>query len=182
MRAFIGIGMQTEIIEKIYEFQSMLRKYTIEGRWTNKENFHITLKFLGEIQPEIVPQIEEAVKKATKGIKPFYLCFSEVGFFKGNKNIRVLWLGTEESELLNVLHANIEDELYKIGFPKEERKFTSHITIARDIKLKIGIEEANKLFSQIEKKDIPVKEISLYESAVIEGKRKYIPVFTVPLK
>lgn len=81
MRAFIGIGMQTEIIEKIYEFQSMLREYTIEGKWTNKENFHITLKFLGEIQPEFVSQIEETVKKATKGIKPFYLRFSEVGFF-----------------------------------------------------------------------------------------------------
>ncbi|EGD52398.1 2'-5' RNA ligase [Thermoanaerobacter ethanolicus JW 200] len=182
MRAFIGIDIGEKAIEQIVRFQETLKNYTVKGRWTYKDNFHITLKFLGEIEVEAISKIEEAAKVAVKGISPFYIRLSEVGFFKGDKEMRVLWIGTEESEFLNKLHHNIDKELYKIGFAKDERKFTSHITIARDIRLSIDIEEVNNLFEKQEKEAILVDTIFLYESVIQENRRKYIPIFSVPLK
>lgn len=73
--------------------------------------------------------------------------------------MRVLWVGTEENSFLNKLHDNIDEELYKIGFEKDKRKFTSHITIARDIRLSIDIEEVNSLFEKQEKGAILVDTV-----------------------
>ncbi|EIW01026.1 RNA 2',3'-cyclic phosphodiesterase [Thermoanaerobacter siderophilus] len=182
MRTFIGIDLDEKSIGKLSSFQEELKNYTIKGRWTHKDNFHITLKFLGEIETESVMKIKDSLEVAVKDISPFYIKFDKVGFFKGNGDMRVLWVGTEENSFLNKLHHNIDKELYKIGFAKDERKFTSHITIARDIRLNIGIEEVNNLFEKQEKEAILVDTIFLYESVIQENRRKYIPIFSVPLK
>ncbi|MBT1279694.1 RNA 2',3'-cyclic phosphodiesterase [Thermoanaerobacter sp. CM-CNRG TB177] len=182
MRTFIGIELGEKATDELSRFQEVLKNYTIKGRWTHKDNFHITLKFLGEVEAESITEIEDAVKVAAKSINPFYIKFDKVGFFKGNKDMRVLWVGTEENPFLNKLHDNIDEELHKIGFKKDERKFTSHITIARDIRLNIGIEEVNNLFEKQKKNDILVDTVFLYESVIQENRRKYIPIFSVPLR
>lgn len=58
-------------------FQEILKNYTVKGRWTYKDNFHITLKFLGEIEIEAISKIEEAAKVAVKGIIPFTYDFQK---------------------------------------------------------------------------------------------------------
>ncbi|MEQ6360665.1 RNA 2',3'-cyclic phosphodiesterase, partial [Thermoanaerobacter thermohydrosulfuricus] len=67
MRAFVGIDIGEKTIEQIVRFQETLKNYTVKGRWTYKDNFHITLKFLGEIEVEAISKIEDAVKVAVKG-------------------------------------------------------------------------------------------------------------------
>jgi len=90
---------------------------------------HLTLKFLGKTDKK--DQIIEVLNKIPK-IKPFDLNFNGLGKFGRGADIRVVWVGIKPSENLKILFDKIESHLEPIGFPREERKFSPHITLARN--------------------------------------------------
>ncbi len=130
MRLFIAI----EIPENIKQFLSELvsLKAPVEGvNIVPKENFHITLKFLGEVQEEIVSQIKTSLLKVAKQIVPFNLKITYPGVFPNSSKARVIWIGTDTNQELKKLVSKIEESMAQYGFKKEEKEFTSHITLAR---------------------------------------------------
>jgi RNA 2',3'-cyclic 3'-phosphodiesterase len=134
MRAFIGIDLDKELKEEIVKLQYNLRKYSTSGRWTNEENFHLTLKFLGDINGAQQEQISEGMIKICNNIKPLNLSIERLGIFEGDSSIRVLWLGLGgDISALRLLQSNIENEISKIGFEKEKRAFKPHITIGQNL-------------------------------------------------
>lgn len=181
MRAFIAVKISDDTKSEVCKFQVSLKNYAIKGRWTHKDNFHITLKFLGEIDIDDVSKIKNSIKSAVRGINPFIVRLNRIGYFKGNDELRVLWIGMEYNDNLVKLHHNIDEELSKVGFKREDRTFKPHITIARDISMIINIEEINKLF-QIKYDSFLIDEIFLMESKIEDNKRKYIPLFSIPLQ
>lgn len=181
MRAFVAVKLSEEVINEICKLQASLKKYAIKGRWTHKENFHITLKFLGEIDVVDISEIKNSIRTAVRGFRSFDVRLNEIGYFKGNDEFKVLWIGTEYNKNLEQLHYSIDEELSKAGFKREDRAFKSHITIARDISMIISIEEINKLF-QIKPDSFVIDEIFLMESKIEDNKRKYIPLFSIPLQ
>lgn len=89
------------------------------------------MKFLGEIDPAKTDKISTALEEASKGIPPFDVRVSGVGGFPSLKNPRVLWVGIGENETLKRLAANIEERLSSLGFEREDRPFTPHLTLCR---------------------------------------------------
>ena len=126
VRVFIALELPREIREKIAQTGTSLKG---AGRImpAAENNMHITLKFLGEVPENKIPVIEEALKKV-KGA-PFTLSAKRVSAF--GRPPRVIKAEVSDSGATAALAAQIEDLLAARGFPREEKKFSPHITIAR---------------------------------------------------
>lgn len=151
MRLFLAL----EIPDRIKNFLSKLieKKYTIDGiSFVQRENFHITLKFLGEVDENLIPAISEKLSLVSKEFYPFSLKISNPGVFPDKSKPRVIWIGTENKDNVKRLVFNIEDSLEKLGFKKEQREFKAHITLARIKNTKNGayiFEKIQKNFREL---------------------------------
>lgn len=130
MRLFLAI----EIPLNIREFLASLidLKPAIDGvNIVSKQNLHITLKFLGEVEEKLIPKIKEILHVLTRDFYPFKLKITRPGVFPDRDKPRVIWIGTENKEVLKSLTKRIDESLSVIGFQKETREFKAHITLAR---------------------------------------------------
>lgn len=107
---------------------SLLRGGVPGARWIDRENFHITLRFIGDVDHRTADEIVEALDRVRK--PQFTLTLSGTGFF-GNKKPHSIWAGVQPSPELAALQADLERVCQRIGLPPEPRKFTPHVTLAR---------------------------------------------------
>ncbi len=182
MRAFVGINFDALVINGIKEVQSVVRQNSLKGRFKYAGNFHITLKFLGEILRENILAINEVLESSASNSKAFDLKIDKLGFFKGRGSIHALWLGLGgDLNSLRGLYNLIENGLAGKDFKRDEKSYTPHITIAQDLILNKDFGELQKIIDLSIIPSISVKEISLIKSEQIDGKRIYTPVSTFHL-
>lgn len=163
MRAFIAIELPKDLKNKLHSFQNELKKQDIlEGNWTKE--YHLTLKFLGDINEDKLKEIEKVLADISSRTKKFSLEFKGLSGFPSTDYVRVLWLGvgTGDEEAL-VLHEEIDDKLSSIGFGKEKR-YENHITLCRVKKVsdKTKLKEIFKNKNEFGK--FEVSEIKLIKS------------------
>ena len=132
MRLFIALNIPEEIREKFALLTKRLKYKSKKISWVREENFHITIKFLGEAKEEKLPGISEAASFCVKSVSPFKVLFSGLGAFPDTENPRIIWAGVKDgsAELISIAAA-IEDSMEKLGFAKEKRPFSSHLTLGR---------------------------------------------------
>ncbi|KGP74786.1 2'-5' RNA ligase [Desulfosporosinus sp. Tol-M] len=175
MRLFIGVDLPAEIKQTLLKFQSELRDRGVKGSWKSMNNFHITLEFLGELEPDKLSVLSETLTKAAGNSRPFGLIIGGMGAFPSLKRPHTLWTAVSGSLTeLNRLRDKLHHELKTKGFELDERQFKPHITLASRPKLdKID-------FSVVRNKalgEYMVAELVLFESRIISGKRVYIDLF-----
>lgn len=159
-RAFISIELPREIKKEILEIQKKIEQMEIiRGKFVEKENLHLTLKFLGEIDEKTIEEVKKKLSKLT--FDDFDCVLGELGVFNENF-IKIVWVSLEGPVLFK-LQKKIDDLLEGI-FPKEER-FMAHITIARPkfVKDREGfIKKLKKI--NFTKKAFPIEKVFLKES------------------
>ena len=134
-RLFIAIDFPEKAKEEIAGLINELRDKYPQIRWEKKEKLHLTLKFLGGVEVKLKTQnsklqeIIKGVKKAVQDVKPFWFQPSNLGYFL-RQNL-IVWLGVKAQEGLFQISKNLEREMAKLGFAKEKRGFSPHITIGR---------------------------------------------------
>ena len=133
IRAFIAIEMSDAVKGSLSSLQAKLRPgqhpYV---KWVQPEAIHLTLKFLGNIRRDQVSPIEEAIAKACTGVPPFQLQLGGLGAFPNLARPRVVWVAmTGDLERLATLQRGIEQALVPLGFARESRPFTPHLTLGR---------------------------------------------------
>ncbi len=141
-------------------------------KWVGADSIHLTLKFLGEIPAAMVPQVNAALEEASRGIAPFTLQAGELGFFPNANRPRVFWKGLKGDldELLR-LQENVELALEALGYQREARGFSPHLTLARfkdysdNERLRTFVEQANRI-GIAAGSDIPVNGLSLMHSVL----------------
>lgn len=133
IRSFIAIELPQEIKVELARAQDMLRPQEHPGvKWVEPESIHLTLKFLGNIPSGRVPQIEGAVREAARGVPAFHLEIGGLGVFPNTQRPRVAWVALRgEVEKIAGLQEGIDSALLPLGFPRESRPFTPHLTLAR---------------------------------------------------
>ncbi len=132
MRTFIAIEISEEIKNAIDLYAAPLKREKAKISWVKPSNVHITLKFLGEVSSEKIPEIYDSLVRCVMGKKPFEIEVTGTGGFPNLKRPRIIWVGLKKgSEELKNLAASIDNELRKIGFQKEKREFKPHLTIGR---------------------------------------------------
>jgi 2''-5'' RNA ligase len=180
MRTFIAIRFDEAIKEKITEVQDKLRDAAEKGHFTDRDNLHLTLIFLGEVSPNDIMDINEAMKNAAADFEGsgFTLKVSGPGRFK-KKGGDICWLGFENSSPLMEIYTLLSDELYEMGFDIEDRPYTPHLTLGRQIRA--DWQDFTYGINDIKFPVQTVKSISLMESSRVNGKLVYSELIKVML-
>ncbi|MBI5184852.1 MAG: RNA 2',3'-cyclic phosphodiesterase [Nitrospinae bacterium] len=167
VRAFIAISLPPHVQELGVQVRERFRECEASISWVQPQNVHLTIKFLGNVEEEKIGPIGKALEKAIGGARAFSMNINEVGVFPNIKFPRVIWMGVDEpTRTLINLENRISAEMETLGFPKEEKKFTPHITLGR-IKSHKG---KNKLMEIIQSQrmlycdEALVEDVKLYKS------------------
>jgi 2'-5' RNA ligase len=132
MRAFIAIELPQEIKEYLSRLQEKLKSSQADVKWVSPKNIHFTIKFLGEIDKLQKCEVIEALEGICQNNGKFLIRIGSLGGFPNTKSIHVIWIGLSKGDsAVKNLALKIEEALKKIGIPKEEREFSSHITLGR---------------------------------------------------
>lgn len=156
-RLFVAIDLPDQIKNTL----SQLSDFGLSGvKWIEKEQFHLSLRFIGETDPTLSQDIVTALSKIKS--PPFSLSLKGLGTFPQKKDPRVLWVGINKSEQLIRLQKKIEHQLNHLGLERERRKFSPHITLGR-----VKKPNPRKISSFLEHN-------ALYSSAVFEIDRFFL--------
>lgn len=132
MRTFIAIPLPEELIENIKIIQNSLRIRLNSGvSWTAPNSIHLTLKFLGEAEEKRISDIAGQLQGLCEATPPFTLKCGGLGCFPNSRQPRVIWVGIDPEKQLIDLQAQIEERCAILGFSKEERSFSPHLTLGR---------------------------------------------------
>ncbi len=129
IRLFVAIDFPQRLKKQLADLVVSLKKEGYPLALEKEENFHLTLKFLGWCQEKKLGEIEQAIKKVSQEISPFWFKPTTIGYFL--KESLILWVGVEAHEELLKLVKHLEKEMAKIGFKKEKREFLPHLTLGR---------------------------------------------------
>jgi RNA 2',3'-cyclic 3'-phosphodiesterase len=133
-RLFIAVTLPEEVKAKIEAAQAELRR-ALPGpsvRWTRREQFHLTLKFLGDVDVARVQPLEEAIRAACRGFSALPLRAERVGFFPDLRYPRVVWAGVDDQAgQLPRLQQAVDAATRDFTTEQKEERFTGHITLAR---------------------------------------------------
>ena len=163
MRLFIAFDVPDDAKEYMAKVQGKIGDDLAEIRWVKKEQIHLTLKFLGEVQPDIATKIREELGKIK--FNPFMVYLGSIGVFPSEDYIRVVWVGLEPENRIIGLQRSIDEKLRELF--KKEKDFKAHITLGR-VKY-VGNKE--QFFSKLksikaEKKSFRVDSFKLMKSTL----------------
>ncbi len=127
MRLFVGIDIPDEIRGRISTYMNGLEQVATSTKWVRAESLHVTVKFIGESA-----QLDE-IKRELAGVSgpPLSISFRGTGFFTP-RSPRVFWVGVQAGPELQALARSVEDALFTLGFAKEDREYSPHLTLARE--------------------------------------------------
>jgi RNA 2',3'-cyclic 3'-phosphodiesterase len=132
MRTFITVPLPPECHSLLAELQGKMRPLGADVRWVAVSSIHLTLKFLGEIDPALVPQLVASLRGSASGEPAFKLSLTGLGGFPSLRNPRVIWCGLAgDTERLGALQSKVEKTCSDLGFPPEAREFHPHLTLGR---------------------------------------------------
>ena len=128
-RGFIAIDIN--VTPNILKFLKDITNSNADVKLVEPQNIHITLKFLGDVPEDKINDIEQIMKYSVKEIEPFTIKLSETGVFPNQNYIRVVWIGIKNAETIETISRSIDERLSQLGFKKEKRGFSAHLTIGR---------------------------------------------------
>lgn len=124
-RLFVAVDIPPEVKEELYRFSCGLPG----ARWVADDQFHLTLHFIGEVDGAVFRDIRDQLKDVRGDAVEMRL--SGIGLFSSRKTPKVLWVGVQKNDALEMLRNRIGSALRKAGVQVERRKFAPHITLAR---------------------------------------------------
>ena len=183
MRLFIAIDLPDEWKTALEQLQSSIEWLGRGVKWTNSRSMHLTLKFLGDVPDEKINDVIAALERACEGTAAFKMRMKGTGCFPTPRRPRVYWAGLNGGKSLLTLQERVEKEIEPLGFPREKRDFTPHLTIAR-IKEPIGKDRITRavLDYKLESAPVQVTEVLLMQSILKPSGAEYRPQMRVELK
>jgi len=189
IRAFIAIDLSPEIQ---HQLSDVLERFTTQLdtlpiRWVGVNNIHLTLKFLGDVSLSNLMLLTDMIKSEISSHNQFEISIGGAGAFPNNRQPRVIWVGVEGPQELLIIQNGIETAAARLGYVKEERAFSPHLTLGRISRNATSPDI--KLISQIlEKTRIGflgatwVDQVHLYRSDLRPAGAVYTKIFSTPLQ
>lgn len=166
MRIFIAINLNTETRSHLTAIRDELRSKSESGNFSDNENLHLTLAFIGEISMKKIDKIKDILEAVT--FNPFKIEAERLGTFSRGT---LWWAGLRQDKPLMALQGEIEHKLAMCGFKMDGRKYSPHITLGREVVTKTEPWE-------IEPFKETVTSIDLMKSERINGKLRYTVIYT----
>ena len=189
LRAFIALNLPQSIQDSISKETKRLQKLLGDQiiRWVQIHKMHLTLKFLGNIPNSHVDFLNQILTKISDSNSAFDLQINNIGSFPNLKLPRVIWLGVQSSAGLTSLQKNVDEAVNNLGYEKEARKFSPHLTLGR-VHGNLHPNDLQKLRDvlgnfQLGKIDpARVDSLHLYQSDLHSEGSVYTKLFSVKLK
>lgn len=134
IRTFIAIELNEVLHRALADTLARLQRETIARaiRWVVPTNIHLTLKFLGDVDATHLPALEGAVRRVCNDFAPFTLTIGGAGAFPNTRKPNVIWIGARgQVDVATRLAEQIDAACATLGFAREERAFTPHLTLGR---------------------------------------------------
>lgn len=170
IRLFVALALPAAIRTQL----AMLSGGIPGARWVPPENYHLTLRFIGEVENWRAEEVDEAL--ANIRAPSFQLTFRGVGTFEKGGRISALWVGVEKADALGFLQSKVETALQRIGLEPERKRFAPHVTLARTDRAPpeklVGFVQAHNLFRL---PPVAVAHFTLYSSRLGKDAAVYVP-------
>lgn len=182
IRAFVAIPLPASQVGELYRLQQQLRKMDLDASFPAVDGLHLTLKFLGDVEPSRVEEIASALGRGAEDFSPFSLVLQGVGAFPRPSDPRVAWAGVDGGPTLTGLQATLDRTLAGVGFPRDERRFHPHLTLAR-IKSRRNVARLIRWLETEAPEPVPFTAdvIHLYQSTLLPQGARYQVLETVRL-
>ncbi len=182
MRTFLCLPIDRSLAERLAALSREARsRIATHASWVACGNFHVTIRFLGEIDPMLTVDLEAACKAVTRTIPAFDLLIDRVGAFPAADRPRVLWAGGEAPPSFCALVARLETALRALGFAGSRPETIAHITLARlKGRSDPGIVGTIAALSQIPDWTLVGDRLVLMESRLTPRGAVYAPLVTLP--
>ena len=131
MRLFAAVNLSAELRQALRAAAAPLRDAGLPVKWVDPDGVHLTLKFLGDVAADRLPELSEALDRACAGMRGFDVALGGFGAFPSAAHARVIWLGCEAAPPLELLQHAVEREYATLGFPVEGRPFRPHLSLGR---------------------------------------------------
>ena len=166
MRSFIAIDLEPGLKKALQGLIRVLETTRADVRWARTNGMHLTMKFLGEIDEEKAAVVKRALHEVAGRQSAFPLRLEGTGAFPGEHNPRILWAGFAAEPGLLAFREDLEQELEREGFPREERAFHPHLTLGRvkgSVRIREVLLELEK-HSRASLGEMTVQKVTLFES------------------
>ena len=177
IRSFIAVDPSSEVTAKINNVLKDLEGQTRGVRWVHSDGLHLTLRFLGEIEKEVLDAIQEKISQLVTEESPISLQASGIGFFPNASRPRVVCVGLKgETEKLEAVQKKIRRAVADLPVHREkEREFSPHITLARiaDFHRASGVARILEAAKSADFGDFEVKALILYKSRLTPQGSRY---------
>lgn len=188
IRAFIAVSLAEEVARGLARTLEDLKKRAPAGavRWTPPGNIHLTLKFLGDVSEANIPAITRGLQTEVARHPALTITAADLGAFPSMRRPRVIWIGLHAPPQLEALQRGLEVEMERLGYPRDERPFTPHLTLGR-VRKETGPAELSDLSGVLERVKVGVlgitrvESVHLYRSVLSPGGSVYTRLFTAPL-
>ena len=132
MRVFIALNLPNDILLKLSYLQELLKETQANVLWVKPTNLHITLRFLGESDENLLKEACLAVRKTAKINNCFTASLAELGVFPDARKPHIIWVGLKKGkDQIKLLAASLDETLKEFGLAQENHEFSAHITIGR---------------------------------------------------
>jgi 2'-5' RNA ligase len=174
-RLFIAIGLPSDIHRNLSAAQDALKPFARDAKWVRTEGIHLTLKFLGYVDEERIPIICESMIPVRNSFSAFPIRIRGCGFFPNPRRPTVLWAGVVSEELPR-LQLQVEEAAASLGFEKEKRSFTPHLTLSRfrDPRGLIPLVNETEKWKEADLGNFVAESFALYESILHRKGAEYI--------
>lgn len=181
MRLFVAVELPEPIRRRLGQRIEQRRGGFPRASWVRPENLHLTLAFLGEVDPDRLPELTAALAGPVAACSSFAARTAAAGAFPEQGSMRVVWIGLEPGAELAALAARIREAVAGVGLPGDEKPFQPHVTLARcRVRWPAG---ARENLSTLAPEPMPfaVTEAVLVESELAPGGSRYRQVASFPL-
>jgi 2'-5' RNA ligase len=183
LRLFVAADVPGPITARVDGLLTPFRTRLPGFRWTSREGWHVTLKFLGWVAPERRAEVEDAVRFVASAVPSFDTAIARIGVFPTPGRARVLWAGLDDVDgAFPRMVKRLDDRLASLVRP-EERAFSPHLTLARiQPPARMRHVAPDLLELDVASERFPVNGIVLYRSRLSRSGARYEPLVTAPLR
>lgn len=193
IRAFLAVELPDELRARLAGIQQECKRRIVPGlprevrvSWVKPESLHLTLKFLGDIDEQLVVPMQQAIGRAVAAHRAIVIPLQRLGLFPGLQRARVLWIGPaapwEQSEAaarLATLHRAVEDCCVALNLAPDSRPLSPHLTVAR---IKEGERAAGQALARSGLLDRPLTEDPFVIRSIVLMKSDLKPTGSVYTK
>lgn len=182
VRAFLAVPLPVSLRQRLAQLQVELSKALPGIRWTHPDTVHLTLRFFGETGIDDLEKIRASMLSVALHAATFQVDVCGLGAFPARHRPRVVWLGLTPGDSLHTLYLACQQELARTGIAEEPRAFAPHLTIGRFRERGPDLTPLLGKYAGTSFGTLPVDQLVLFESRLLPGGARHLPLFNVPLR